>query len=80
MFVETINLRVGKPKNMNLNYSAADVAWNHNDGNFFFLSTIIYACIIRIKNRHIKDSFMFKQLTFYKDTRMYKNLEKLEFL
>lgn len=32
MFVETSNLRVGKPKNINLNYSAADVAWNHNDG------------------------------------------------
>ena len=30
--METANLRVGKQKNMNLNYSAADVAWNHTDG------------------------------------------------
>nr|KAG5698058.1 hypothetical protein BaRGS_016706 [Batillaria attramentaria] len=30
-FTEVVNLRVGKQKNINLSYSAADVAWNHND-------------------------------------------------
>ncbi len=29
-FVEKVNLRVGK--NLNLNFSASDVAWNPNDG------------------------------------------------
>lgn len=30
-FSEIANLRVSKPKNMNLNYAATDVAWNHID-------------------------------------------------
>ncbi|XP_046560115.1 GATOR complex protein WDR24-like [Haliotis rubra] len=32
-FEERLNLRVGKAKNSNLNYSAADVAWNHQEEN-----------------------------------------------
>lgn len=42
-FSELVNLRVGKVKNINLTYSAADVAWNHNDGK-----TVTYLCIIII--------------------------------
>ena len=39
-FMEIANLRVGKHKNINLNYSAADVAWNHHDGKVVILCVL----------------------------------------
>lgn len=40
-FEEACNLRVGK--NLNLNFSCNDVAWNLNDGNpIVLIVTVIY--------------------------------------
>ncbi|KAK7109667.1 GATOR2 complex protein WDR24-like isoform X2 [Littorina saxatilis] len=54
MFVETSNLRVGKPKNINLNYSAADVAWNHNDENMLASAATNGAVVIWNLSKQVK--------------------------
>lgn len=46
-FVESLNLRVGK--NLNLNFSCNDVAWNINDGIFCFVNCMSYLKYIDFK-------------------------------
>ncbi|XP_076468926.1 GATOR2 complex protein WDR24-like [Babylonia areolata] len=53
-FVEMANLRVGKPKNMNLNYSAADVAWNHTDEHMLASAATNGAVVIWNLNKQVK--------------------------
>ena len=48
-FTEIANLRVGKHKNINLNYSAADVAWNHHDGKVALTSVCRWTLHDRFK-------------------------------
>ncbi|XP_071101858.1 GATOR2 complex protein WDR24-like isoform X1 [Haliotis cracherodii] len=59
-FEERLNLRVGKAKNSNLNYSAADVAWNHQDENILASAATNGSVVIwdlnrptRLKQEHV---------------------------
>ncbi|KAK7484912.1 hypothetical protein BaRGS_00023832 [Batillaria attramentaria] len=53
-FTEVVNLRVGKQKNINLSYSAADVAWNHNDENMLASAATNGAVVIWNLGRQVK--------------------------
>ncbi|PVD30506.1 hypothetical protein C0Q70_09773 [Pomacea canaliculata] len=53
-FSELVNLRVGKVKNINLTYSAADVAWNHNDENLLASAATNGAVVIWNLSRQVK--------------------------
>ncbi|KAL8586391.1 hypothetical protein ACOMHN_023006 [Nucella lapillus] len=53
-FTEIANLRVGKQKNVNLNYSAADVAWNHCDEHMLASAATNGAVVIWNLNRQVK--------------------------
>ncbi|CAG5125542.1 unnamed protein product, partial [Candidula unifasciata] len=60
-FVENTNLRVGKHRNINLSYSAADVAWHPSDENML-ASAATNGCVV-IWN--LSKSAKSKQVTVY---------------
>lgn len=65
-FVESTNLRVGKQKNINLSYSSADVAWNHNDEDILASAATNGAVVIWNLNRQVKSK---QELVFMEHRR-----------